>query len=817
MSMDQQVGRLQKLVVVGLCLLMIGGTLATLPWANLQFEKISAVVSFQSAIVVITDGLTAVLLLIQCSQLRQQTTLVLSGSYLFCAIIAFAQFMTFPDTLPINLAVPQSSPWLWSIWHFGFPLSILGYLVAVARLQNARLDHPVRAIILTVVGVTAAVIIITVGLIWGHDKLPVFFVAGDRFMSRLPWRTWLLVSNIVVIICAGIGLMRLQPRKSPLNLYLLLSLTAMACEVFCVTILESRYTLYWYFARLDGLISSSTVLVLFLIDNAQLYRKLASNNRTLESRVAERTAELSAALEDRERTLARQAVTEAALRESEERFRAAREASLDGFMIYEPAFDAAGRIEDLRIVYANPMAARYCESTPEAMIGRLIGEIMPGTRGSGGMIERHGSALINNRPLEYVLEYQTDGIHGHFLNMVVPFGCNLAATFRDITESVNQRSELQAAKAAAEQANAAKTRFLASISHDLRQPMMAQRLLLYTAESRAETQELANILARVSEALESAEDMLSRLMDFTALELGKVPVKRREFRLDVQLAAILDESSALADKKELHLKLWAFPCWTESDPVLLGRILRNLVVNAVHYTERGSVLVAVRRRGQYYRIEVRDSGQGIPPDQQALVFEEFRQLGNPERSRTKGQGLGLAIVSLTADLLGHRLSLRPRVDHGSVFAIEVPAVAEPADNGDKGYVKQEHPPLPMVIWPARILLVEDDMVQVNTMKTILTDCGHHVTVAESMVMAMALVSDRLDLIISDYRLPGGINGLDGIVKIRLACRRKVPALLLTGDTQAALVSEAAEAGCAILHKPCNPSDVLRLVTRLVHA
>ncbi len=270
----------------------------------------------------------------------------------------------------------------------------------------------------------------------------------------------------------------------------------------------------------------------------------------------------------------------------------------------------------------------------------------------------------------------------------------------------------------------------------------------------------------------------------------------------------------MAEARGILLRLWTITCWTNSDTLLLGRILRNLVINAVQHTDRGCVLVAVRRRGDRYRIEVRDSGKGIPPDLQRLIFEEFRQVDNPERNRTKGQGLGLAIVSLTADLLGHRLFLRSIVGKGSVFAIEVPALTAP-ENGPQTEAVVAVPPAS--IRHAHILVIEDDGVQASSLKTILTDNGHHVTIANSVAVALALRLERLDLIISDYRLSGGINGLDGIAKIRERYGIPIPALLLTGDTHGALATEAAVAGCDILHKPCFPIAVLNATSRLIMA
>jgi signal transduction histidine kinase/CheY-like chemotaxis protein len=784
-----------------------------LPLANLQWAKNAAAVPFQSALVIMTDGLTAAMLLIQYSQLGRVNTLWLSGGYLFSATIALAQFLTFPDTFRENPAIAQVSPWLWTIWHFGFPLSVLGYLVMARCCPDRRADRPVRAMILMMIGVLAGVGVLTFGLIWGHDRLPVFYDTGDRRVIRAAWTAWEMAANIAIIVGIGGYLIPRRGHWSALHLCLLLSLTALACEVFCVIFIQSRYTTYWFFARFDGVVASSTVLVLFLLDNARLYRDLANVNRTLELGVTERTAQLLAALEERERALERLSVTEAARRESEARFRTAQEAALDGFIIYEPLVDAEARVQDLRVVYANPMAARYCLSTPEAMVGRPIGDIIPGVRGPGGMIERHGSVVATRRPLEYVLDYQADGIHGHFLNMVVPFGRYLAATFRDITGSVRQCEELEAARERAERANDAKSRFLAAVSHDLRQPMQALRLLLSVASSRA-TAAQGQTFAHMDEAVTATERMLSRLMDYAALDSGRVPIRRELFSLDRLITEIVRENDGIALRQHVTLRLRVRPCWTDSDPVLLGRIIRNLVGNALRFTVRGGILVGIRRRCDRWRVEVWDTGPGIPADKQSVIFEEFHQLDNPERNRTKGQGLGLAIVARTARVLELPLSLCSRVGRGSVFAIEVLRSAEPAEPPK---VDRAGPPIVRSGRVARILVIEDDAVQAAALQALLVAEGYRVVIARDVKGALREPTGRLDLVISDYRLPGGLSGLDGIAAIRDAAGSAIPALLLTGDTQNSIVYEAHRAGCHVLHKPYTPAILSETIDRLIIA
>ena len=369
-----------------------------------------------------------------------------------------------------------------------------------------------------------------------------------------------------------------------------------------------------------------------------------------------------------------------------------------------------------------------------------------------------------------------------------------------------KQAKLAQARAAAEQANDAKTRFLASVSHDLRQPLMAQRLLLHVAAAHAETPTQVKVCGQMETALAATEAMLARLMDFAALETGNVAVRREVFRLDQLVKTIVEENDEIADDKGLAIGLRTFPCWTDSDPVLLGRILRNLVVNGVRYTARGGLLVGIRRRGALLRVEVWDTGKGIADDKRQVIFEEFRQLDNPERNRTKGQGLGLAIVAKTAELLDHRMSMRSVPGRGSVFAIEVPAAPPP-------HRREPAAEQPAAAAPSSILLVEDDEVQGSALGSILRDRGHRVVVARDAASALGRASEPPDLIITDYRLPGNTTGVELVTRLRHATGRELPALIVTGDTQEAIVIVAAMIGCEVLHKPCSPETLLRAIAR----
>jgi two-component system, sensor histidine kinase len=227
----------------------------------------------------------------------------------------------------------------------------------------------------------------------------------------------------------------------------------------------------------------------------------------------------------------------------------------------------------------------------------------------------------------------------------------------------------------AERANAAKSRFLAAASHDLRQPLQSLALLTATLGLRLGEGEERQIVRRISSAVEAVDQQFSALMEISRLDAGLVTPEYREFPLEPLLAKLRDEFAPLAAAKGLRLGLPSRKYWVRSDPDLLERTLRNLLANAIRYTEEGAVMLLARWRPGGVELEVRDSGIGIPPEQQEYVFEDFYQLNNPARDRRKGLGLGLAIVKRLADLLGHPVRVCSREGRGSIFSLRVPRAA----------------------------------------------------------------------------------------------------------------------------------------------
>jgi len=380
----------------------------------------------------------------------------------------------------------------------------------------------------------------------------------------------------------------------------------------------------------------------------------------------------------------------------------------------------------------------------------------------------------------------------------------------------HETQEASAAREAAEQANEAKSRFLAAASHDLRQPIHAQGLFLEALSYSRLDEHQRRILDNAKAAGLASTDMLNTLLDFSRIEAGVVqpsmqPVDLHSlfYKMELDLAPLADAKGLIYRCRETELQIL-------SDPALLELILRNLITNAIRYTERGGLLVAARRRRDHAILEVVDTGIGIAADQQREIFREFHQLGNSERDRRKGLGLGLAIVEGLASSLGHRLTLVSRVGRGSAFRLEVPiAPLQPlAPYPDRP--PQDTDAAPQV--RGCILVVDDDEAIRLGMQQLLESWGCTCVAAESYDAAVALPWPAAPtMIICDYRLRDQQTGAQVIRALREHFVCQIPALLITGDTAPERLSEAAYSGIPLLHKPVTAKELRQAIGRLTPA
>ncbi|HYH22087.1 MAG TPA: hybrid sensor histidine kinase/response regulator [Azospirillum sp.] len=361
--------------------------------------------------------------------------------------------------------------------------------------------------------------------------------------------------------------------------------------------------------------------------------------------------------------------------------------------------------------------------------------------------------------------------------------------------------------------NAAKARFLAAASHDLRQPFQAMRLFLGVLDQQVSDPAASTTVARLGEALEAGERLLHALLDISIIDSGQIEPKVTDFALDVLLRQLVEENQPQAAAKGLRLKARLFPARGRTDPVLLERIVRNLLSNAIRYTRTGTVLVAMRRRGNAVRVEVWDTGFGIPDGQVAAIFEEFHQLENPERDRARGFGLGLSIVRRLATLLGMPVGLRSQLGRGSVFAVTVPlgAAPTPAERGHAGADEAGDG-----LHGITVLVVDDDEMVLFGLRMMLEAWECSVVPAADLREVMAGL-DALpappDVILTDLRLPGGANGYDVIQRVRRLYRREIPAVVLTGEASQSPLADGGLPGCGLMRKPVQPDELRRVLLK----
>ena len=380
----------------------------------------------------------------------------------------------------------------------------------------------------------------------------------------------------------------------------------------------------------------------------------------------------------------------------------------------------------------------------------------------------------------------------------------IAASHRDLAQRVAEATaELELRRADAERANLAKSRFLAAASHDLRQPLHALGLFADQLSRRSLTGEDGRLVTRIVEASGALSELLDALLDISRLDAGAMTPKMAPMPLEPLLQRLRLDFDNQAEQRGLRLYIPPSAVWVSADPTMLERILINLLANSIRYTPTGTVMLAVRRSGpNRVRIEVRDSGVGIRDDAQQLIFDEFVQLGNPERDRNKGLGLGLSIVQRMSELMHLRYGVRSRLGRGSVFWLELltaPAQVVP------------HPEMPegeRRMAGRLVIVIEDDPLALESLCDQLRSWGCEVVAARSGKELLSTLEARgvvPDAVLCDHRLQNGEQGTDVVAQVRTHFGITVPAVLVTGDSSLQMREGLAETGLPILAKPVRPA------------
>jgi two-component system, chemotaxis family, CheB/CheR fusion protein len=423
-------------------------------------------------------------------------------------------------------------------------------------------------------------------------------------------------------------------------------------------------------------------------------------------------------------------------------------------------------------------------------------------------------------PIEREIESRTGGWYNR---RVLPYRTRnrgvegVVITFTDITERKRVKRALELAKQQAERANAAKSRFLAAASHDLRQPLQTLHLLQGLLAKVAEGEATQKLIARFDQTLAGMSGMLNTLLDINQIDSGAVRVEKTIFPIGDLLDVLRDEFACHAEDKNISLRVLPCSLSIHSDPRLLEQMIRNLLSNALKYTKRGKVLLGCRRRNGMLSIEVCDTGPGIPNEDLQSIFEEYRQLDNAARERSQGLGLGLSIVKGLGDLLDHRIYVRSQPGKGTVFGIELILPERQGAHQPEQDRRLNEPKLATVSHAA-ILIVEDDPQLRDLLEHLLKDEGYRTAIASDGIAALRLIDQgtiRPDLILTDFNLPNGLDGLQTTAKLREKLLRKTPVIVLTGDISTSTSREIALQNCVKLNKPVQLKELTRMIRQIV--
>ena len=383
---------------------------------------------------------------------------------------------------------------------------------------------------------------------------------------------------------------------------------------------------------------------------------------------------------------------------------------------------------------------------------------------------------------------------------------------QDMTAKKYVEDSLATAKENAEEVSASKSRFLAAASHDLRQPMQALAMFVEVLAGRRHDKESRDIIEKIQASSESLESLLNSLLDISKLEADLVEPEVRRFTIGDLTSRLAEEIKPLAERKGLALVHVPSTLPVRSDPGLLDRILRNLLTNAVVHTESGRILFGCRRRGGELRIQVWDTGPGIPDGQKDRIFEEFFQCGNPEGGGKNGLGLGLSIVDRLVKLLDHRIEVSSEAGKGSVFTVDVPIDAPIAETGAPAAEAAASKVADAS--GALIVGIDDDPAVRDALSLLLKSWGFEVVIAANEQEANRRLSTEgrpPDLVIADYLLHQGDEGTDAIQSIRRRWGRDIPGLLLTGETDPKRLHEANASGFQVVKKPIQPDKLKAVV------
>nr|WP_286240991.1 NahK/ErcS family hybrid sensor histidine kinase/response regulator [Neptuniibacter halophilus] len=376
--------------------------------------------------------------------------------------------------------------------------------------------------------------------------------------------------------------------------------------------------------------------------------------------------------------------------------------------------------------------------------------------------------------------------------------------------------ELRQAKSDAEDANLGKTRFLASASHDLLQPLNAARLFTSALAQQSHSEETRQLVDNLNGSLTAAEELITAILDISKLDAGALAPSITDFSIDDMFTALSTEFNAVAEKKNLKFHFVQCKQVVRSDQQLLRRIIQNFLSNAIRYTQEGKILLGCRRRKNMLRIEVWDTGVGIAENKLSEVFEEFRRIDNPKHSQVQGLGLGLAITERIARMLNHKLGVRSWPTKGTVFSIEIPfgdasKAVKPKPEA-RGWIRSKG------LNGIRVMVIDNEPKILEGMSALLQGWGCEVTTALSGQRAMELVSDdgfQPEIILADYHLSETHTGTMALRELQPLLEKDVPSIVITADRTDEVKEEISNSGAQLLTKPIRPAALRAMINKTI--
>jgi len=440
--------------------------------------------------------------------------------------------------------------------------------------------------------------------------------------------------------------------------------------------------------------------------------------------------------------------------------------------------------------------------------------------GDDELVEDALRVLEDRKPIERDIEAK-DG--GWFSRRILPYRTHdnadggVVITFTNVTQRKKTKLALKLAQEDAEQANAAKSRFMAAASHDLRQPLQTLTLLTALLSKTTISEAGKKFLIKMEETTDSMGGILNTLLDINQIDAGIIKPELESVPIGDLIERLGKEFIYLSESRGLALRTVPCSLYVNSDPRIIEQMIRNLISNAIKYTKKGTILIGCRRHRDRLSIQVWDSGLGIPKAELTAIFNEFHQIDNIRHDRSQGLGLGLSIVQRLAHLLGHDVQVRSNLGKGSVFSIEVEVATSPPkifeDISEKDTSRAAQNSAPKI---GSILIVEDDPDIRHLLEMFLIEEGHAVAAANCGESALRIASAAImkpDIVIVDYNLSNSTNGLQVVAQLRKLLADSFSVIVCTGDISTKTLKSIAESDCMHMSKPMKLNDLKENIQR----